>query len=214
MMKMGKSPDPAHFLARARRAGRMATLLDRPAEVGQTIAIDPARAAAVADPVRSRALALMCGRAMTAEQVADGLARRGSRRALTTVRHHIEVLRSAGLVDVVRVTESRGGVTKHYGTAVRLLPQAVPADFGERHSGEIEAAAREVAPIVERIAARVAPKEGKRRVDPAYRRLVVAEILNRAMTAAMERTGRGGAHGRPAVGAGGAGGAAQGARAP
>lgn len=170
----------------------VATLLDRPAEVSQTIAIDPARAAAVADPVRSQALALMCGRSMTAEEVAGALARRGRRRALTTVRHHIEVLRAAGLVDVVRVTESRGGVTKHYGTPVRLLPQAVPDDFGERHSAAIEEATRGIAAIVERAGASVLPEEGKKRVDPAHRRRAVAEIVNRAMTAAMEGDGRGG----------------------
>jgi len=177
----------------------MATLLDRPTEVTRTIAIDPARAAAVADPVRSHALALLCGRALTAEQVADGLARRGRRRALTTVRHHIEVLRAAGLVDVVRVTESRGGVTKHYGTPVRMLPQAVPADFGERHAAAIGEAASAIAAIVERAGASVLPEEGKKRVDPAYRRRAVAEIVNRAMTVAMER---GGGHGRPEAGPG------------
>lgn len=181
----------------------MATLLDRPVGVDRTIAIDPARAAAVADPVRSQALALLCGRPMTAEEVAGALARRGRRRALTTVRHHIDVLRAAGLVEVVRITESRGGVTKHYGTPVRLLPQALPDDFGERHSAAIAEATRGIAAIVERAGASVLPEEGKKRVDPAHRRRAVAEIVNRAMTAAMEHGGQDVTVGRAAEGAAG-----------
>ncbi len=168
----------------------METLVDRPVSVTRTIASSPDEASAIADPVRAAILALLYRRTLTAEQIFERLGRRGKKKALTTVRHHIDVLRSAGLVDIVKVVESRGGVTKHYGTSTRLLMQNPQDDFDEQHSDAIAAAAVGLAAIIESAGAKIAPKDGKKRVDPAHRHYVVAEILNRAMTAAMERGSR------------------------
>lgn len=165
----------------------MAVLVDRKLSIHRTLVTNMTEASAIEDPTRARIIELLYHRTFTAEQISEKLAKRGHKKALTTVRHHIDVLRDAGLIDIARVEETRGGITKHYGTAIRLLGYDTPADFDTKYSGAIKLASKELSELIKTLMPKATPKSVKKKSDPAYIQYVLAEILNRAMTANMEK---------------------------
>jgi predicted ArsR family transcriptional regulator len=81
---------------------------------------------AIDEPMRAMILDILADETLTASGVHDRLADRGIDRTENTVRHHINELRDAGLVDVVRFEEGRGGTTKYYGANTTVLSYSLP----------------------------------------------------------------------------------------
>lgn len=81
---------------------------------------------AIDEPMRAMILDILADEARTAGEVHDRLADRGVDRTENTVRHHINELRDAGLVDVVRFEEGRGGTTKYYHANTIVLSYSLP----------------------------------------------------------------------------------------
>ncbi|MFT4890218.1 MAG: DNA-binding transcriptional ArsR family regulator [Halobacteriales archaeon] len=81
---------------------------------------------AIDEPMRAMILDILADEALTAGEVHDRLADRGVDRTENTVRHHINELRDAGLVAVVRFEEGRGGTTKYYGANTIVLSYSLP----------------------------------------------------------------------------------------
>jgi DNA-binding transcriptional ArsR family regulator len=81
---------------------------------------------AIDEPMRAMILDILADESLTASQVHERLADRGIDRTENTVRHHINELRDAGLVDVVRFEEGRGGTTKYYGANTIVLSYSLP----------------------------------------------------------------------------------------
>ncbi len=87
---------------------------------------DPRVSAAIDEPMRAMILDILSEEALTATEVHDRLEDRGIDRTANTVRHHINELRDAGLVDVVRFEEGRGGTTKYYHANTIVLSYSLP----------------------------------------------------------------------------------------
>jgi len=81
---------------------------------------------AIDEPMRAMILDILADETLTASDVHERLADRGIDRTENTVRHHINELRDAGLVDVVRFEEGRGGTTKYYGANTTVLSYSLP----------------------------------------------------------------------------------------
>jgi DNA-binding transcriptional ArsR family regulator len=81
---------------------------------------------AIDEPMRAMILDILSEEALTATEVHDCLGSRGIDRTENTVRHHINELRDAGLVDVVRFEEGRGGTTKYYHANTIVLSYSLP----------------------------------------------------------------------------------------
>ncbi len=81
---------------------------------------------AIDEPMRAMILDILADEALTATEVHDRLADRGVDRTENTVRHHINELRDANLVDVVRFEEGRGGTTKYYHANTIVLSYSLP----------------------------------------------------------------------------------------
>jgi len=81
---------------------------------------------AIDEPMRAMILDILGEAALTAGEVHERLEERGIDRTENTVRHHINELRDAGLVDVVRFEEGRGGTTKYYGANTIVLSYSLP----------------------------------------------------------------------------------------
>jgi DNA-binding transcriptional ArsR family regulator len=95
--------------------------------LGDELAVDtPERLKAIADPLRSAIVDLVLERAMTVTELADRLDRpRG------TVAYHVDVLVTAGLLQVVRTRKVRAIHERFYGrTAVTYV-------FPHAHGGEV-----------------------------------------------------------------------------
>jgi len=81
---------------------------------------------AIDEPMRAMILDILAEEALTAAEVHGRLDDRGVDRTENTVRHHINELRNADLVDVVRFEEGRGGTTKYYHANTVVLSYSLP----------------------------------------------------------------------------------------
>lgn len=177
--------DNTRFYAVPERDTQMSTLLEKPAKVSRVVATSASHARAIDDPIRAKMLATLYRRELNAEQIAKELGRAGYKKALTTMRHHLEILRSAGLVEVVRIEEARGAITKYYGAVMRILDYPVPEDFESKYSAQIESAQAKVRGMLKQIPETEPPK-GKGTSD--YRKYLLLEIFNRAVANVLEGT--------------------------
>jgi len=98
-----------------------------PEHVLEDIAVRDTRVSdAIDEPMRAMILDILSEEALTATEVHALLEDRGVDRTENTVRHHINELRDAGLVDVVRFEEGRGGTTKYYHANTIVLSYSLP----------------------------------------------------------------------------------------
>ena len=100
---------------------------------------------AIDEPMRAMILDILGEEALTAGDVHERLADRGIDRTENTVRHHINELRDAGLVDVVRFEEGRGGTTKYYGANTIVLSYSLPESADPAVADMIDAIEPQVA---------------------------------------------------------------------
>lgn len=162
----------------------MSTLLKRPVRVSRILATSPGHARAIEDPARAKIMAILYRRTMSADQITAALKKAGHAKALTTVRHHIDVLRGAGLIEVARIDEARGSITKFYGTSTKLLDFETPGDFDAKYSRLISSTSAKLEEIVRGIEPKAAGGRGKK--SPEYSQYLLMEIVNRAVTRVLE----------------------------
>ena len=163
------------------------TLLEKQITVNRTLTVTAIHASAIADMTRAKIVKLLYHKTLTAEQLVAKLTKQGHKKALTTIRHHVNVLRTAGLIDIVRVDETRGGVTKYYGTSTRILTCDIPENFDSKYSASLKIASKELEELVRSLSSKIEHKSIKQKTDPAYTQCIIAEILNRAMTSIMQK---------------------------
>jgi DNA-binding transcriptional ArsR family regulator len=96
---------------------------------------DPRISAAIDEPMRAMILDALATEALSVGEIHRRLEDRGVDRTENTVRHHVNELRDAGLVEVARFEEGRGGTTKYYTATTIVLSYSIPesaaADLAE-----------------------------------------------------------------------------------
>lgn len=122
------------------------TVADNPPdyELADRLALTtPAQVTAIGHPMRTTILQLLHERAATVGELATAVGRPKS-----TVAHHVEVLRAAGLLQVVRTRKVRAIEERFYGRTARMFYVATEASGGgemPRDFNDFEVAARESA---------------------------------------------------------------------
>ena len=163
----------------------MATLMDRRVRTSRTVSVTADHARALGDPIRSKIISMLYGKTLSAEEITEAVQKEGVDKAPTTVRHHIDVLRTSGLIEVTRIVESRGGLTKYYGTTTRLLHFEEPANFESAYSSVIDKTAKRLDEILGGVFSDVSVSGGKPTAE--YTAYLVVEIMNRAITKVLEK---------------------------
>lgn len=146
---------------------------------------------AVDEPVRAMILDMLADEAMTVSSITADLADRDVELRENTVRHHVNELRDAGLVDVARMEERRGGTLKYYRATTIVLSYGVPDD--DRIEEMTDWMADRLSPVVEEFEARfgedladlgtdMAPCEHCR--EQKYETFLELTVLRRAYVAA------------------------------
>lgn len=164
----------------------MSTLLEKQVRVSRTVTTSQDHARAIEDPIRARTVELLYRRSLSAEQIAAALKKSGHKKALTTVRHHLDILKNAGLIEISKIDESKGAIIKYYSTSTRLLGFRPPDDFDSKYSRQIASTSAKI----EKILQDLAPKHKRSKKSAEYGQYLVMEIMNRAMTRVMEGPGR------------------------
>ena len=124
-------------------------------------------------------------RALSADQISSILNKAGHKKALTTVRHHLEILKASGLIEIARIEESRGAISKFYSTSTKLLDFQIPSDFDSTYSQTINATSTKIEKILKGLTSKTAQSKGKKSEE--YSQYLIMEIMNRAMTNILEK---------------------------
>jgi DNA-binding transcriptional ArsR family regulator len=146
-----------------------------------TISVEHARA--LEDPARAKIVEILYHKQLTTEQIAKELQKSGYNKAITTIRHHLDILKETGLIEVVKIEEIRGAIAKFYGTSIKLLANHSAKDFDSKYSTMIKTTSAKIEKILDGIAKRPALQK---KSESAYNEFVLTEIVNRAMANVLE----------------------------
>jgi len=165
----------------------MSTLLEKPIKVNRIVTTSIEHARAIEDPARAKIMELLYHHSLSAEQISNELKKTGYKKALTTVRHHLEILKNSGLVEIVKIEESRGAITKYYSTSTKLLGYQAPEDFDSKYSKIIDSTSIKIEKILKGLVPKTTKAKKGKNTDPEhYSQYLVMEIMNRAMTNILE----------------------------
>ncbi len=166
----------------------MSTLLEKPIKVNRIVTTSIEHARAIEDPARAKVVEILYHQSLSADQITTALKKAGFKKALTTVRHHLEILKGSGLIEIVRIEESRGAITKYYSTSTKLLGFQTPEDFDSKYSKIIDSTSGKIEKILKGLKPKTSKSKGKKSAE--YSQYLVMEIMNRAMTNIHENPGK------------------------
>lgn len=167
------------------------SLLQTDVPIQNVITTDPDKAKALENTARAKILDMLVDEEMTIESITEELARRGEEKAETTVRHHVNVLKDAGMVELSRLEDAGGGTTKFYKSNTRVFSYDLP-ESAEETLSDAELATREaLAPLIEDlysqhedeiVAAATEMKPCEYCNTQHYEEFILRELVNRALT--------------------------------
>ena len=163
----------------------MSTLLEKPISVNRILVTSLDHAKAIEDPARAKIVQMLYNKNLNAEQITLQLKKEGHKKALTTTRHHLDILKESGLIEIVKIEESRGAITKFYGTSTKLLDYETPKDFDQKYSGLIKSTSLKLEKIVNTMSKKTG-KPVKSSTKREFNQYLMMEIVNRAMTNVLE----------------------------
>ena len=163
----------------------MSTLLEKSISVNRMLVTSIDHAKAVEDPARAKIVQMLYHKNLNAEQITLQLKKEGHKKALTTTRHHLDILKESGLIEIVKIEESRGAITKFYGTSTKLLDFEAPKDFDQKYSGLIKSTSSKLEKIVNTMSKKTG-KTIKSNSKREFNQYLMMEIVNRAMANVLE----------------------------
>ena len=163
----------------------MSVLLEKKISVNNILTVNTICAKAIEDEIRAKILQLLYKKRLNAVQITKRLKKLGYKKALTTIRHHIEILKDAGLIEVVKIEESRGGITKYYGTSTKLIAFTTPLDFEKKYSSTIQLTSSKLEKVLNLVLKKTSKYRKSNQAE--YNDYLVMEIFNRAMTNLLEK---------------------------
>lgn len=168
------------------------TLFQKEVKIKRVTTLGYSAAHALNDPVRIKILEILNHKQMAADEIAKVLGSSGYKKATTTIRHHLDTLKTAGLIESTKMVEVRGAVMKYYSPTIRAFSYDTP-DL-EKHSKLVDDTSTKLLKVLKgvledkKFAAAFNGKEscGHCKSDH-YLEYAALEILNAALAKAMER---------------------------
>ena len=169
-------------------------LLQKVVRARRIVSLDLKSAQALSDPVRGKILEAIFHKPMTAEELAGALENSGKKKAVTTIRHHLDALKTAGLIEASKMVEVRGALMKYYAPTIRAFAFQTPPGLEENNARLIQGVSSKISGIMKTILAdkKVQATHLKGgHICPFcrgnhFREFVAFEILGRAIALAME----------------------------
>lgn len=174
------------------------SLFESDVPVRDVITTNPEKAKALKNDVRAKILDMLADEAMTIAEIRAELVERGEDKAETTVRHHVNVLSDAELVELARLEEAGGGTRKYYESNTRVFAYDLPDDADDELADARATAREEVASLVKRLYGEHgdAIEAVAREMQPCeycetqhYEEFVVRKLVDRSVTELAESGG-------------------------
>jgi DNA-binding transcriptional ArsR family regulator len=168
------------------------TLFQKEVRIKRVTTLGYSEAQALNDPVRIKILEILSHKQMSADEIAKALGSTGYKKATTTIRHHLDTLKNAGLIEATKMVEVRGAVMKYYAPTLRAFSYH-PPDL-EKHTKLVEDAGSKLLKVLKSVledkkfVAAFAGKDACLQCkSDHYREYVALEILNAALARTMSR---------------------------
>lgn len=174
----------------------MGILFEKSIRVTRVLTTSVDKARALDDPVRAAILDLLSKKPLSVEDMAKELKKMGIDKAPTTIRHHVDVLKDAGLIELVKVEEVKGGVLKYYSSKARFLGYEPPEDFDEKLGDVISDASQRVLEVIKWLGSKHGAKltEAAEGLKPCpycstqhFEEYVLLEVIQRGMAEALQK---------------------------
>ena len=140
---------------------------------------------ALDDPIRGKIVELLNKKQLNVEQITRRLKKLGYKKAVTTIRHHVEILKDSDLIEITKIEESRGAITKYYGSSTKLLDFTLPSDFNENYSKVISKTSLKLGKVISPILKNFSKTRKIQQIN--YNNYIVMEIINRSITNLLEK---------------------------
>ena len=163
----------------------MAILMEKEISIDRTIAANNDVSSALARPTRGKIVELLNKKQLNVDQITRRLKKFGYKKAVTTIRHHIEILKDSGLIEIIKIEESRGAITKYYGSSTKILDFSLPPDFDENYSKIISKTSLKLARVIGPILKNFSKTRKIQQIN--YNNYIVMEIMNRSLTNLLEK---------------------------
>lgn len=168
------------------------TLFQKEVKIKRVTTLGYSDAQALNDPVRIKILEILSHRQMSAEEITKALSSSGYKKATTTIRHHIDTLKTAGLIEATKMVEMRGAVMKFYAPTLRAYSYDAP-DL-DKHAKLVTDTGAKLLKVLKGVLKDkkfTAAFNGKNLCTQCkgdhYREYAALEILNAAIAKVMER---------------------------
>lgn len=172
------------------------TLLQKDVRIRRITTLGHVAARALNEPVRLRLLEILSHRSMSAEELTKALGSSGLKKATTTIRHHLDTLRKADLIEATKMVEVRGAVMKYYAPTLRAFSFNSPADLDSKYSKLIEDTSSRLLKVMKAIYEdkKLVSALDSKNIFPCnlcktnhFKEFIAMEILNSAIAMAMEK---------------------------
>jgi DNA-binding transcriptional ArsR family regulator len=151
-------------------------------------------AQALNDPVRIKILEILSHKQMSADEIVKALGSSGYKKATTTIRHHLDTLKAAGLIEATKMVEVRGAVMKYYAPTLRAFSYDSAADPEAKHTKLVDDISNRLLKVIKGI---LEDKKFLAAIDSKnscsmckvnhFKEYLALEIINAAVAKAMER---------------------------
>ena len=163
----------------------MAILMEKEISIDRMITTNNDVSSALARPTRGKIVELLNKKQLNVEQIRRRLKKLGYKKSVTTIRHHIEILKDSGLIEITKIEESQGAITKYYGSSTKLLDFMLPSDFDENYSKIISKTSLKLEKIIGPILKNFSKTRKIQQIN--YNKYIVMEIMNRSITNLLEK---------------------------
>ena len=163
----------------------MSILMEKEISVDRIIAMNYEQFRALEDPIRGKIVQLLYKKKLSVEQINRRLKKLGFKKAVTTIRHHVEILKDSGLIEIVKMEEARGAITKYYGSSIKLLDFTLPLDFDKNYSKIISKTSLKLGNVISLISKNFSKTRKVSQIN--YNNYITIEIINRAIANILEK---------------------------
>ncbi len=131
----------------------MSILFEKLPTIKEVLITNTEKAKALEDPIRVAIIEMLSHKPLSVQEIVQELKKKKINRAPTSIRHHIDILKDSGLIELVKIEEAKGGgALKYYASNARLLSFNTPKDFETKFRPAIEETSNELMKMMNKLA--------------------------------------------------------------
>ena len=159
--------------------------MEKEISIDKIVTINYEQFKALEDPIRGKIVQMLYKKNLNVEQIHRRLKKFGFKKAVTTIRHHVEILKNSGLIEIVKIEELQGATTKYYGSSIKLLDFTLPLDFDKNYSKIISKTSLKLGNVISLISKNFSKTRKVSQIN--YNNYITMEIINRAIANILEK---------------------------